>query len=125
MPAWALRLLAATISAASMFGSTSYVLAHPKNPAAPLQPPVAERQPVAVDPEPTLAPIPFRTLAPTPVPTPTTPPSPTVRASVVATPRPAAPPTPAPTLRPTPVPIVLGPGVRATTLPKVTVTHSS
>jgi hypothetical protein len=68
--------------------------------------------------------MPFRTLAPTPVPTPTTP-SATVRASVVATPRPAAPPTPAPTLRPTPAPLILGPGVRATTLPKVTVTHSS
>lgn len=122
MPAWALRLLAVAMSAASMLGSTSYVLANPKNPSAPLQPPVPEKEAaIEPDPYPSPAPLPFRTLAPTPVPTKTTPP-PTVRA---ATARPTTAPTPVPTLRPTPPPLVLGPGVRATTLPRVTVTHSS
>ena len=103
MPAWALRLAAVVITGLTMLGSTTYALAHPKNPNAPLQPPVAEKSaPPEPEPEPTTAPAPFRTLAPTP------------------------PPTPSPTLRPTPVPqITLAAGVRATALPKVTYTHSS
>ena len=43
MPPWALRVLAAVITTLSLLGSTSYALAHPKNPNAPLQPPVAEK----------------------------------------------------------------------------------
>ena len=43
MPPWALRMLAAGIATLSLLGSTSYALAHPKNPNAPLQPPVAEK----------------------------------------------------------------------------------
>jgi len=134
-PAWALRALAVTVTGLSMVGSTSYALAHPKNPNAPLQPPVAEKpEPVMVEPEdePT-APPPFRTLAPTEPPTPSpspkpTTPAPTARltAAVVrsATPAPTARATA--TLRSTPVPqITLSAGVRATSLPKVTVTHVS
>jgi hypothetical protein len=41
MPAWALRVAAILVTALSMIGSTTYALAHPKNPSAPLQPPVA------------------------------------------------------------------------------------
>jgi hypothetical protein len=135
MPAWALRAVAVLITGLSMLGSTTYALAHPKNPNAPLQPPVAEKPtPAEPEPDPTEAPAPFRTLAPTVPPTPSPSPSPTakptatlagVQARATATPT-AAPRTAAPTLRPTPVPqITLAAGVRATSLPKVTYTHSS
>ena len=133
MPAWALRLAAVVITGLSMLGSTTYALAHPKNANAPLQPPVAEKPQASVEPEAEPTVNPFRTLAPTPPPTPT--PSPTasprpsasarVTAAVTAL-APSRAPTVAPTLRPTPVPqITLGAGVRATSLPKVTYTHSS
>ena len=135
MPAWALRVAAIVITGLSMLGSTTYALAHPKNPNAPLQPPVADKQP-ATQPEPdaSSAPLPFRTLAPTIPPTPTpvpTTPRPTATPSLaarVATPSqsPTPRPTVAATLRATPVPqITLAAGVRATALPKVTYTHSS
>src|SRR5207249_1655095 len=97
MPAWALRIAAVVVTTLSMVGSMTYALAHPKNPNAPLQPPVADKQPAPEsEPDASSAPLPFRTLAPTIPPT------------------------------PTPVPqITLAAGVRATALPKVTYTHSS
>ena len=79
MQPWALRVAAAVITALSLLGSTSYALANPKNPNAPLQPPVAGGTP-APPPEP----------SPTPVPQ-----------------------------------ITLQAGVRATALPRVTITHVS
>ena len=86
MPPWALRVLAAGITTLSLLGSTSYASAHPKNPNAPLQPPVAEKPSLPPEPSPTRA----------------------------------------ATLRPTPVPqITLQAGVRATALPRVTITHVS
>ena len=132
MPAWALRIIALVITGLSMVGSTSYALAHPKNPNAPLQPPVVTREPV-VEPEsePT-APPPFRTLAPTEPPTPSpspkpTTPAPTARITAAVT-RTSPPPTATPrataTLRAIPQ-ITLSAGVRATSLPKVTITHVS
>jgi len=137
VPAWALRVAAVAVTALSMIGSTSYALAHPKYPNAPLQPPVADKSESFVEPEPTpAATLPFRTLAPTIPPTPTVAPTVTptarasstltaaVRASATASPSTRA--TAAATLRATPVPqITLGAGVRATSLPKVTYTHSS
>ncbi|HKW77894.1 MAG TPA: hypothetical protein VJQ09_02275, partial [Candidatus Limnocylindria bacterium] len=77
MPAWALRIAAVLVTVLSMVGSTTYALAHPKNPNAPLQPPVADKSQVEPEPDPTPLPtLPFRTVEPTPVPTPS--PSPTV-----------------------------------------------
>lgn len=104
----------------AMVGSTTYALAHPKNANAPLQPPVAERAEPTVepDPDPTTAP-PFRTLAPTlpPTPSPSPTPTPTPRPAGVGTvARPAATPDPQ---------ITLAAGVRATALPRITITHSS
>ena len=134
MPAWALRVVAVLVAGLSMVGSTSYALAHPKNPNAPLQPPVAEKtQPVdEAEPDPT-SPPPFRTLAPTEPPTPSpspkpTTPAPTARLTAAVTrsttPTPTARATS--TLRATPVPLItLSAGVRATSLPRVTITHSS
>ena len=139
MPAWALRVIAVVVTGLTMVGSTTYALAHPKNANAPLQPPVAE-QSESTEPEPGPTPeatLPFRTLAPTVQPTPTpvatTAATPPARASGVgttsrATAAPTATPTPRPTatLRGTPVPqITLAAGVRATSLPKITITHRS
>ena len=137
MPAWALRVVAVVVTGLAMVGSTTYALAHPKNPNAPLQPPVAERPAPSVGPESeaTTAPAPFRTLAPTEPPTPS--PSPTAKptarptgvgtvARATATPTLAPTPRATATLRATPVPqITLAAGVRATALPKITITHSS
>lgn len=53
MNAFALRTAAALVVAATFAGSTRYVVAHPKNPDAPLQPPAAE---ALVAPSPTPAP---------------------------------------------------------------------
>jgi hypothetical protein len=138
VPAWALRVIAVIITGLSMVGSTSYALAHPKNPNAPLQPPVVEPEPGGGGPGlpseasvPT-APPPFRTLAPTEPPTPSpspkpTTPAPTARFTAAVT-RTSPPPTPTPrataTLRAIPQ-VTLSAGVRATSLPKVTITHSS
>ena len=98
MPPWALRLLAVVVTGLSMIGSTTYTLAHPKNPNAPLQPPV-EKSPDATPAAPT----------PTPIP------------SLVGTRRgnpPRGTSSPAPRL-------TLQPGVQATDLPEVTFTHVS
>ena len=76
------RALAAVVAAATFVGSGAYVLAHPRNAAAPLQPPAVA--------------------APSAKPTAT----------------------PAGTSRATPR-ITLQPGVRATDLPGITVTHVS
>jgi len=133
-PPWALRAAAVFVTGLTMLGSTSYALAHPKNPNAPLQPPVADKQEPVVEqePEPT-APPPFRTLAPTEPPTPSpspkpTAPAPTARLTAAVAKSVAPTPTPRPTatLRGTPIPqITLAAGVRATSLPRVTITHSS
>lgn len=53
MNAIALRAAAALVTAATFVGSTGYVVTHPKNPDAPLQPPAAE---AVVPPSPTPAP---------------------------------------------------------------------
>jgi hypothetical protein len=133
VPTWALRAIALVITGLSMVGSTSYALAHPKNPNAPLRPPVVGTPEPTLDPEPEpTAPPPFRTLAPTEPPTPSpspkpTTPAPTARLTAAVT-RTSPPPTPTPrataTLRAVPQ-ITLSAGVRATSLPKVTITHSS
>ena len=44
--AFALRLCATAATVATLLGSTLYVAAHPKDPSAPLQPPVAKATPV-------------------------------------------------------------------------------
>ena len=135
MPPWALRLLAAVITTGSMLGSTGYALAHPKNPNAPLQPPVAGKP--SPTPEPT--PEPLTIVLPTatlPRVTPSPSPSPTAAAATALPARASgAPPTtaaptrtaaPTPTPRPTPVPqITLRAGVRATALPSISYTHVS
>jgi hypothetical protein len=140
VPSWALRAIAVVVTGLTMVGSTSYALAHPKNPNAPLRPPVVASIDVLREAEPdaTDTPMPFRTLAPTEPPTPSPVPTPTatVRASAVArvtatpttaaTPRITATPRPTATLRGTPAPqITLSAGVRATQLPKITITHAS
>ncbi|HUQ41201.1 MAG TPA: hypothetical protein VM052_01750 [Candidatus Limnocylindrales bacterium] len=140
MPSWALRVIAVVVTGLTMVGSTSYALAHPKNPNAPLRPPVvATTDPVPdLEADPTDAPMPFRTLAPTEPPTPSPAPTatPTARASAAArltaaptiasTPKVTASPRATATLRATPVPqITLSAGVRATQLPKITITHAS
>ena len=76
------RALAAVVAAAAFVGSNAYVLAHPKNAAAPLQPPTA---------------------------------------SEVAS-KASAKPTPTPRVTPR---ITLQPGVRATEMPGITITHVS
>ncbi len=43
--ALALRLAATVATVATLLGSTGYVAAHPKDPSAPLQPPVAKPSP--------------------------------------------------------------------------------
>ena len=129
MPVWALRLGAILVTGLSMVGSTSYALAHPKNPNAPLRPPVAGRAAMPTDaPEPTPDPTPpVRTIAPTMPPTPTPPSARPSTSAVAARASATRTPTPRPTpTRPTPVPqITLSAGVRVTALPKITYTHSS
>jgi hypothetical protein len=132
MPSWALRLLAIAISGLTMLGSSSYVLAHPFNPQAPLQPPVVKDPEAAATPQPTPTPTSSPTPSPSPSPSPARAAAPTKSAVAVAlptaTPAPAVrtpsptPRTPAPTARPT---LVLTSGVRMTAVPKVTLTHSS
>ena len=95
-----LRAGASLLAAVVFVGSYKFVLAHPKNADAPLQPPAAED--VAI-------------IAPTPTPS--------------AAPKASSPATASrPTARPqgTPPPkITLQPGVRATELPGITYTHVS
>lgn len=69
MNALALRAMAVLVAAGSFVGATAYVVTHPKDPAAPLQPPVADT-----------------TARPSLTPAPTTPPS---RRQARATARPA------------------------------------
>lgn len=98
-----LRAGAALVAGASFVGATAYVVQHPKNPAAPLQPPTTGQ-------------IVLRDAAP-----PTATPAPT--ASAAATPTTTGRATPRATVRPPQ--ITLQPGVRATTLPGITYTHVS
>jgi hypothetical protein len=126
-PAWALKLGAVVLTAATLGGSYQYATSHVKNPFAPLQPPVADRPRPAVEPDAEAA------AAPSPEPTPMVrqsptltvgPASPTVRPigssrptlAVIVTPTQPAPRTPTPTL---------APSVRVTKLPPITSTHSS
>ena len=133
MPSWLLRMIAVGISASSMAGSTGYVLYHPKNPAAPLQPVVVD--PVGQDEDPAPA-VTLATARPSPTARPTpqatqlvlaqSSPTGAPRSVIVTLPPVPAPVAAAPTSRPTPLPTVrLSSGVRATQLPKVTTTHTS
>jgi hypothetical protein len=91
-----LRAGASLLAAVVFAGSYEFVLAHPKNPDAPLQPPAADDVAIIIH-------------APTPSATPKT----------TATPRGTP-------VRGTPPPkITLQPGVRATELPGITYTHVS
>ena len=59
MNAFALRAVAVLVAAGSFVGATAYVVTHPKDPSAPLQPPVADTtsQPVrSATPPPTAPP---------------------------------------------------------------------
>jgi hypothetical protein len=91
-----LRAGAALLAAGTFVGANAYVLAHPKNANAPLQPPAVED-------------ISVRSSA-----------TPTARSSAQPTASPRA--TPRGTLAPR---ITLQPGVRATELPGITYTHVS
>lgn len=98
-----LRAGAALVAGASFVGATAYVVQHPKNPAAPLQPPTTSE-------------IVLRDALPTPAtPAPTGSPAPTAVPSGRATPRAST----------RPPQITLQPGVRATALPGITYTHVS
>ena len=50
MPAWALRVFAVALSGLAMLGSSTYVLANPYNPEAPLHPPVVKEPEAVVHP---------------------------------------------------------------------------
>ena len=93
-----LRAGAALVAASSFIGASAYVLHHPKNPAAPLQPPSTGELVLRVP----------ASAAPV-----TTPPVPTASGRAPAR----------PTARPPQ--ITLQPGVRATALPGLTYTHVS
>ena len=103
MPAWGLKLGAFLATALSLVGSTDYVTHHLKNVAAPLHPPV-EGGAVAVAPAPSVTPVPNGTPLPTLIP---------ARRGQTR-----------PTSSPGPL-ITLQPGVRATALPAITLTHVS
>ena len=94
-----LRAGAALATGACFLGANAYVIGHPKNPSAPLQPPAAGDVVLRAS------------ATATPAPTASPPPSSSGRA----------------TLRPTvrPPQITLQPGVRATALPGLTYTHVS
>ncbi len=97
MPAWGLKLGSFVITLAVLLGSSDYARAHLKNPAAPLQPPVADKSaPSATAPRPTATPLPSLL--------------PTRRGAQSSSPGPA---------------LTLQPGVRATALPSITITHVS
>ncbi len=97
MPAWGLKLGSFVITLAVLVGSFDYARAHLKNPAAPLQPPVADGAvPSGTTPRPSATPLP----------------------SLLPTRRGA------PSSSPGPV-LTLQPGVRATALPAITFTHVS
>jgi hypothetical protein len=99
MTAWALKLVSLVATLAVLAGSYAYAVAHPWNPAAPLQPPVPDG-PARVQ---------NATASPEPIP------------ALVGTRR-GNPPRPASS----PVPLLnLQPGVQATSLPEITFTHVS
>jgi len=98
MPAWALKLGSLCVTLLVVAGSYDYAKLHLKNAAAPLQPPVADRTAAPAAPGAT----------PTPIP-----PLVGVRGGKTRPPS-----TPAPFLN-------LQPGVQATALPAVTLTHVS
>lgn len=95
MNAFVLRAFAALVAAATFVGANAYVLGHPKNPAAPLQPPASDD---------------LTLVQPT--------------ASAKPTPSTSGKPTATPRSTPTPR-ITLQPGVRTTALPGITYTHVS
>lgn len=104
-----LRAGAALVAASTFAGANAYVLQHPKNPAAPLQPPTTGEAVLRET-------LPSATPAPSgspPAPSGSSPPAPT--ASGRQTPRATA----------RPPQITLQPGVRATALPGITYTHVS
>ncbi len=98
MPAWGLKVGSLITTLLVLAGSYGYTTTHVKNPAAPLQPPVADK------PAPSAAPI------ATPIP------------SLVGTRRGSS---PRPSATPVPPLLNLLPAVRATALPAVTFTHVS
>ena len=104
MPAWGLKLGAAVATLLAFAGSTDYVTHHLKNAAAPLHPPVEDAVAADATPAPSGAPAPSGTPLPQLVPT---------RRGQT---RPSSSPGPL---------ITLQPGVRATALPQVTLTHVS
>lgn len=101
-----LRAGAALVAASTFAGANAYVLQHPKNPAAPLQPPTTGEAVLRET-------LPSATPAPSASPSGSSRPAPT--ASGRQTPRATA----------RPPQITLQPGVRATALPGITYTHVS
>ncbi len=106
----ALRAGAALVAASTFVGANAYVLQHPKNPAAPLQPPTAGE---AV----------LRDTLPSPTPAASGPSRPAPTGSSRPAPRVSGRQAPRATARPPQ--ITLQPGVRATALPGISYTHVS
>jgi len=106
MPAWALKIGATFATLIALVGSYDYTTHHLYNAAAPLHPPVdgVTGQVVEVTPRPTGAPAPTAT------------PLPSLLAAKRGQVRPSSSPGPL---------ITLQPGVRATALPSITLTHVS
>ena len=104
MPTWGLKLGAFFATALSLVGSTDYVAHHVKNVAAPLHPPVDNGEVAVEQPAPTGTPKPGGTPLPTLIP---------ARRGQTR-----------PSSNPGPI-ITLQPGVRATQLPAITLTHVS
>ncbi|HEU5286827.1 MAG TPA: hypothetical protein VFV20_00345 [Candidatus Limnocylindria bacterium] len=98
-----LRAGAALVAGASFVGATAYVVQHPKNPAAPLQPPTAGEI------------VPRDAARPTATPAASGSPTPAPAQTGRVTPRASV----------RPPQITLQPGVRATELPGITYTHVS
>ena len=100
MPAWSLKLSAAFITLFVLVGSFDYASGHLKNPAAPLQPPVAGAPaPASTTPEPSVGPSigPLLTVRPG-------------QRTASATPGPR---------------LTLAPGVQTASLAPITLTHTS
>jgi hypothetical protein len=98
-----LRAGAALVAGASFVGATAYVVQHPKNPTAPLQPPTTGEVVLRDAGRPAATPAPEGSRSPAPT------------ATGRGTPRASA----------RPPQITLQPGVRATALPGITYTHVS
>ena len=99
-PAWSLKLGSACVTLAVLAGSFGYAGTHLKNPAAPLQPPVADK--------------PAATAGPSPTPTPS------IGSLITIRPGQKTPPPGSPGPR-----LNLEPGVRTATLAPLTFTHVS